>query len=166
MARPQRMMSRIVTTSRPAPIITAAKIQNRASSQSWPRNSSISTAMPSTAPRMVSPINAEMIVRVMAWGSLFPAGTERRSDAMAVAVIVVVPVAVLGRGRGDPGERRRQDREQAARIDRPARRRSPGRPVAFPPDVRRLGLPLDRGQRHQVDHRLDPVTVGQLDVRA
>ena len=45
-ARPQRMMSRIVTTSSAAPIMTAAKIKKRASSQSWPRSTSMIAAMP------------------------------------------------------------------------------------------------------------------------
>ena len=49
------MMSRIVTTSSAAPIITAAKIQNRASAQSWPRKTSMIAAMPVTMPSTARP---------------------------------------------------------------------------------------------------------------
>ncbi len=48
------MMSRIVTTRSAAPIMTAARIQSRASSQSWPRKMSMIAAMPVTAPITVS----------------------------------------------------------------------------------------------------------------
>jgi len=57
-ASPQRMMSRIVTTSSPLPIISAPRIHNRTSSQSWWRTTSIRAAMPRTAPMTR---NAKMI---------------------------------------------------------------------------------------------------------
>ena len=49
------MMSRIVTTSSAEPIITAAKIQNSASAQSWPRKMSMIAAIPVTTPSTARP---------------------------------------------------------------------------------------------------------------
>src|SRR5919108_12101 len=53
-ARPQRMMSRIVTTSRPLTISSAPRIQRRASSQSWCRTTTSRAAIPRTAPMTTS----------------------------------------------------------------------------------------------------------------
>ena len=51
-------------------------------------------------------------------------------------------------------------------VDRPARRGGPLGPVALAPDVGHLGLLVDRGQGDQVDHRVDPRRVRQLEVAA
>src|SRR4029079_12945705 len=133
------MMSRIVTTRNPAPILPVGRIQNRASSQSCPRNTSIRTAMPRTAPRIASPISAEMIVRIMAGRSLVVAGPERRDRAVAGAVVVAVAVAGAVRGRWEPREGRRQHRQHPAGVDHPAVSGGSRRPVALAADVRDLG---------------------------
>ena len=107
------MMSRIVTTRKADPIITAAKIQNSASSQSWPRNSSMITAMPVTMPSTREPEDDRDQAAHHVVDLLVVRRCDGRSAAVAVAVAVRVSVAVAARR--DAGDGRRQHRQHPRR---------------------------------------------------
>ena len=82
-----------------------------------------------------------------------------------------------GRGRGRRCRRRSPPRDLPATDGRQHRQEPVGRPsrpsaaarvgpVALAPDVRDLGLAVDRRERHQVDHRVDARGVRELEVAA
>src|SRR3954452_10874708 len=162
-ARPQRMMSRIVTTSSPAPTRTAAKMKKRASPQSWPRSTSMIAAMVKTAPITA---NARTIgISLRSTSPLLGVDRRDRRPVPVVPVMSVVQVAaVVGTlavvVRLDATDRRRQDSQQASGVDQTALGCRPGGPVGLAPDVCDLGLAIDGGDRHQVDHRLLAARVG------
>src|ERR1019366_2062741 len=133
MARPQRMMSRRVTTSSAEPTITALRMRNSRSPQARLMNGSAS----GIATRLLSPslpgdrIGTPSDPPVQ--DQLLRVGVTRsRACATAgvtVAVTVAVTVGTPGRAAQLGHDRRGQYRQQPARIDDPTICQGPPEPV-------------------------------------
>src|SRR3990170_3503642 len=74
--------------------------------------------------------------------------------------------AAVPPGSAAEGQARREDREELAPIDEAALVRRPLEPVALLADVGHLGLAVDLGEGHEVDHRVLAAGVGKLELAA
>src|SRR4029078_13153986 len=79
--------------------------------------------------------------------------------AVAIAAVAVARGAIPGQRRGAHGPEP-IGRNEAAGLDRALQ------PVALLADVGDLGLAVDLGHGHEVDHRLGPAGVGELELPA
>ena len=145
------MMSRIVTTSRPEPSITAARTTNSASSQSCPSTISISVGDTEDradddqrkddlgASRALAATRGRRAERRAPWHGRGRARCHGRSPCP-----LPWDAAIAG---GSIGRSRQLSTIRPSAVARAAQSRSRA-------DVGHLGLAIDRGERDQVDHRL------------
>src|SRR5664280_635468 len=154
MASPQRMMSRSITTRSAEPSITAARMAKSTSPQLIPRIGTVPGIGTSSAP------SAPRALPVVCVTGGAPAG--RAVPIVAVARLARATVAVAARA---AGERRGEDRE-LARAHVAAGRDRALQPGPLAADVGHLRLAINGRDRDQVDHRLLPAHVGQLEVGA
>src|SRR5450759_3506002 len=142
-ASPQRMMSRIVTTSSADTRSTAARPTNNTSSQRIPVSGIES---PIGMPRLPPP-------KVPACRD---SGPEKRPTLMRSLSVCLAAA-------GGTGERRWQSRQEFLRRSLESSfGEGVGHPVALASDVGYFGLAVDRGQADQIDLGVAAVGVGEL----
>src|SRR3990172_2000072 len=171
-ARPHRMMSRMVTTSSADTSISVPSATNSASSTDPPpRTKTSSAGVVTTAPAIAAPrrfsqprICRLLRVGVRAAGAarvevvvVAASGAEEGTSAAAAAAVAV------GACRGDG---RRQHRQEPGPVDEPTLLHGALEPVSLAVDVGDFGLAVDRGERHEVDHRLRPARMRKFELTA
>src|SRR3990172_7669693 len=167
-ARPHRMMSRMVTTSSADTSISVPSATNSASSTDPPpRTKTSSAGVVTTAPAIAAPrrFSQPRICRLLRVG-------VRAAGAARVVVVVVAAsgaeeatsAAAAAAVAACRGGGRRQHRQEPGPVDEPALLHGALEPVPLAMDVADLGLAVDRGERHEVDHRLRPARMGKLEL--
>src|SRR3990172_2127301 len=168
-ARPHRMMSRMVTTSSADTSMSVPSATNSASSTDPPpRTKTSSAGVVMTAPAIAATrrLSQARICRLLRVGvraagaarvvAVAASGAEEGPSAAAALAAAAAAAACRGDGR-------RQHRQEPGPVDEPALLHGALEPVPLAMDVADLGLAVDRGERHEVDHRLRPARMGKLE---